>query len=114
IVAMEGQVGTVVYAASIGGINAMTLPLARVFARFGVRAMAITPGLFETPLFSNAKGPMVDWMHRPVEFPARTGATVGFAQAVSSIVENRMFNGTVLRIDGAMRVPPGRREWWGS
>lgn len=114
IVAMEGQIGTAAYAASKGGINAMTLPLAREFAPFGVRVMAIAPGIFETPMFSNAKGPMVDWLNRQVQFPARPGAPDEFAQAVSSIVENRMFNGTVLRIDGAMRVPPGRREWWGS
>lgn len=112
IVAMEGQVGTAAYAASKGGINAMTLPLAREFAPFGVRVMAIAPGIFETPMFSNARGPMVEWLNRQVQFPARAGTPDEFAQAVASIIENPMFNGTILRVDGAMRVPPGRRDWW--
>src|SRR3546814_12505230 len=92
--ALEGQLGTAADAASKGGINAMTLPLAREFAPFGVRVMAIAPGIFETPMFSNAKGPMVEWLNRQVQFPARPGNPGEFAHAVRAIIENRMFNGS--------------------
>jgi 3-hydroxyacyl-CoA dehydrogenase/3-hydroxy-2-methylbutyryl-CoA dehydrogenase len=112
IVAMEGQIGTAAYAAAKGGINAMTLPLAREFARYGIRVMAIAPGIFETPMFSNAKGPMVDWLRGLVQFPDRPGDAGEFADGVRAIVENRMFNGTVIRLDGAYRVGPGRSDWW--
>lgn len=112
IVAMEGQIGTAAYAASKGGINAMLLPLAREFAEFGVRVLAIAPGIFETPMFTNAKGPMVEWLRGQVQFPARPGLPDEFSGAVKAVIENPMFNGTVLRVDGAMRVAPGRREWW--
>lgn len=112
IVAMEGQIGTAAYAAAKGAINAMTLPLAREFARYGIRVMTIAPGIFETPMFSNAKGPMVDWLREQVQFPRRPGEASEFAEGVRAIVENRMFNGTVVRLDGAYRVPPGRSDWW--
>src|SRR3546814_10929438 len=88
----------------------MTLPLAREFAPFGVRVMAIAPGIFETPMFSNAKGPMVEWLHRQVQFPARPGNPGEFAHAVRALIENPLFNGSVLRVDGAMRVPPDRKS----
>jgi 3-hydroxyacyl-CoA dehydrogenase/3-hydroxy-2-methylbutyryl-CoA dehydrogenase len=112
IVAMEGQIGTAAYAAAKGGINAMTLPLAREFASVGIRVVTIAPGIFETPMFSNAKGPMVDWLRDQVQFPRRPGEAPEFAHAVQAIIENPMFNGTVIRLDGAFRVPPGRRDWW--
>jgi NAD(P)-dependent dehydrogenase (short-subunit alcohol dehydrogenase family) len=114
IVAMEGQIGTAAYAAAKGGINAMTLPLAREFARYGVRVMTIAPGIFETPMFSNARGPMVDWLREQVQFPARPGEATEFAQFVAHIIANRMLNGEVIRLDGAYRVPPGRHDWWES
>lgn len=112
IVAMEGQIGTAAYAAAKGGINAMTLPLAREFAAHGIRVMTIAPGIFETPMFTNARGPMVDWLRDQVQFPHRPGDAHEFGEAVRAIVENRMFNGTVVRLDGAYRVPPGRSDWW--
>jgi NAD(P)-dependent dehydrogenase (short-subunit alcohol dehydrogenase family) len=112
IVAMEGQVGTAAYAAAKGGINAMTLPLAREFAPHGIRVVTIAPGIFETPMFANARGPMVEWLRAQVQFPARPGEASEFADAVRSVIENRMFNGTVIRLDGAYRVPPGRSDWW--
>ena len=112
IVAMEGQIGTAAYAAAKGGINAMTLPLAREFARFGVRVITIAPGIFETPMFSNARGPMVDWLRDQVQFPDRPGDAIEFAEMVAHIATNRMLNGTVVRLDGAYRVPPGRHDWW--
>lgn len=112
IVAFEGQVGTAAYAAAKGGVNAMTLPLAREFARYGIRVMTVAPGIFETPMFSNAKGPMVDWLRDQVQYPERPGEADEFASAVQEIIANRMFNGTVIRLDGAYRVPPGRHDWW--
>lgn len=112
IVAMEGQIGTAAYAAAKGGINAMTLPLAREFARYGIRVMTIAPGIYETPMFSNAKGPMVEWLREQVQFPDRPGDASEFAEGVKAIVTNRMFNGSVVRLDGAYRVPPGRSDWW--
>ncbi|MCM8731626.1 SDR family oxidoreductase [Hephaestia sp. GCM10023244] len=112
IVAQEGQIGTAAYAAAKGGIDAMTLPLAREFARYGIRVLTIAPGIYETPMFSNAKGPMVDWLREQVQFPDRPGHASEFAEAVMHLIHNRMFNGTTLRIDGAYRVPPGRSDWW--
>jgi NAD(P)-dependent dehydrogenase (short-subunit alcohol dehydrogenase family) len=115
IVSMEGQLGTAGYAAGKGAINAMTLPLAREFARFGIRVMAIAPGIFETPMF-NAGGDRLGVMNRglrdAVQFPARPGDPPEFAGLVAHIVENAMFNGEVLRLDGAYRVPPGEPSWW--
>ena len=112
IVAMEGQIGTAAYAAAKGGINAMTLPLAREFARYGIRVVTIAPGIFETPMFSKARGPMVDWLREQVIYPSRPGHAVEFAEMVEHIGCNRMLNGSVIRLDGAYRVPPGRHEWW--
>lgn len=112
IVAFEGQIGTAAYAAAKGGINAMTLPLAREFGRYGIRVVTIAPGIFETPMFSQARGPMVDWLREQVIYPDRPGDAVEFAEMVAHIVCNRMLNGTVIRLDGAYRVPPGRHDWW--
>jgi 3-hydroxyacyl-CoA dehydrogenase / 3-hydroxy-2-methylbutyryl-CoA dehydrogenase len=112
IVAQEGQIGTAAYAAAKGGIDAMTLPLAREFARYGIRVLTIAPGIYETPMFSNANGPMVDWLREQVQFPRRPGHASEFADAVVHMIGNRMFNGTTFRIDGAYRVPPGRSDWW--
>lgn len=112
IVAMEGQIGTAAYAAAKGGVNAMTLPLARELARYGVRVMTVAPGIFETPMFSNARGPMVDWLRDQVVYPDRPGNAVEFAEMIEHIGCNRMLNGSVIRLDGAYRVPPGKHEWW--
>jgi 3-hydroxyacyl-CoA dehydrogenase/3-hydroxy-2-methylbutyryl-CoA dehydrogenase len=115
IVALEGQMGTAGYACSKGGINAMTLPLAREFARFGIRVMTIAPGIFETPMFNaggDALGVMNRGLREAVQFPARPGDPSEFGAAVAHIVENPMFNGHVLRLDGAYRVPPGDPSWW--
>lgn len=115
IVALEGQMGTAGYAASKGGINAMTLPLAREFARFGIRVMTIAPGIFETPMFNRggkARGNMVEWLRAQVQFPARPGDPREFGAMVRHIFENPMLNGDVLRLDGAYRVPPGNPSMW--
>src|SRR5690606_2173699 len=112
IVAFEGQIGTAAYAAAKAGIHGMTLPLAREFARYGIRVLAIAPGIFETPMFSNARGPMVAWLREQVQFPARPGHAEEFAGFVAHAIANPMLNGTVVRLDGAYRVPPGRHDWW--
>ena len=115
IVALEGQMGTAGYAAGKGGINAMTLPLAREFARFGIRVMAVAPGIFETPMFNRGgdkMGAMNRALREAVQFPGRPGRPLEFATAVAQIIENPMFNGEVLRLDGAYRVPPGDPSWW--
>ena len=115
IVAFEGQLGTSGYAAAKGGINGMTLPLAREFARFGIRVMAIAPGIFETPMFNaagDAMGAMNRGLRAAVQFPARPGDPSEFASTVKHIIENPMLNGHVLRLDGAYRVPPGEPSWW--
>ena len=115
IVAFEGQLGTSGYAAAKGGINGMTLPLARELARFGIRVMAIAPGIFETPMF-NAAGDTMGAMNRglrdAVQFPRRPGDPGEFAATVKHIIENPMLNGHILRLDGAYRVPPGEPSWW--
>jgi NAD(P)-dependent dehydrogenase (short-subunit alcohol dehydrogenase family) len=115
IVSLEGQLGTAGYAAAKGGINAMTLPLAREFAPFGIRVMAIAPGIFETPMFragGAARGGMVEWLEEQVQFPARPGQPSEFAAMVRHIFENSMLNGFVLRLDGAYRVPAGSHAMW--
>lgn len=115
IVAMEGQMGTAGYAAAKGGIAAMTLPLARELARFGIRVATIAPGIFETPMFNaggHARGPMNASLRAAVQFPARPGNPSEFAGMVRHIIENPMLNGVTIRLDGAYRVPPGEPSWW--
>jgi NAD(P)-dependent dehydrogenase (short-subunit alcohol dehydrogenase family) len=112
---MGGQLGTAGYAAAKGGINAMTLPLAREFARFGIRVMAIAPGIFETPMFQSAGKPLGDmngWLREQVQFPARPGVPDEFAMLVKHIFENPMLNGDTLRLDGAYRIAAGTPEMW--
>jgi NAD(P)-dependent dehydrogenase (short-subunit alcohol dehydrogenase family) len=112
IVAQEGQIGTSSYAASKGGVEAMILPLAREFARFGIRVAGIAPGIFETPMFARGAGPRSDWLRAQVQFPARTGRPEEFAAMARHILENGMLNGATIRLDGAFRVPPGTAAMW--
>ena len=92
----------------------MILPLAREFARFGIRVAAIAPGIFETPMFASGAGPRVDWLRSQVQFPARTGRPSEFAAMARHIIENSMLNGDTYRLDGAFRVPPGTAQMWGA
>ncbi len=105
IAAYEGQVGQCAYAASKGGVVSLTLPLAREFARFGIRVVAIAPGIFETPLVQNISEPAKEHLVQSIPFPHRIGDPKEFAALVCSIYENPMLNGEVIRLDGALRMP---------
>lgn len=116
IVAQEGQIGTPGYAAGKGAVESMTLPLAREFARYGIRVMTIAPGIYDTPMFNAARDDLLAEMNAAlraaVQFPARPGYPEEFALAVKHVMENPMMNGNVMRVDGAYRVPVGDHAWW--
>ncbi len=102
--AFEGQIGQAAYSASKGGIVSMTLPIARELARYGIRVMTIAPGLFDTPLLAGLPEPARVSLGQSVPFPARLGRPAEFAQLARQIIENSMLNGSVIRLDGAMRM----------
>ncbi len=110
IAAFDGQIGQAAYAASKGGVAALTLPIARELARSGIRVVTIAPGIFETPLMSKlmASFPqeVQEALARSVPFPPRLGRPAEFAALVYHIVENTMLNGETIRLDGALRMPP--------
>jgi len=106
-VAFEGHMGTSAYAASKGGVVAMTLPLAREFGRFGIRVVTIAPGIFETEMFEFAPSQMKAWLRSAVPFPPRMGRPPEYAALVRHIVENPMLNGETIRLDAALRVGTG-------
>lgn len=106
IAAFEGQLGQAAYAAAKGGIVSLVLPAAREFARFGIRVMAIAPGFFETPLMDELPPEAVAKLAGAIPFPARLGKPEEFAQLAIAIVENPALNGTTIRLDGALRLPP--------
>ena len=107
IAAYDGQGGQAAYAASKGGIVAMTLPVAREFAHYGVRVMTIAPGMFMTPMLGSLPKEAQESLGRQVPFPSRLGDPEEFAQLVESIVANPMLNGEVIRLDGAIRLASG-------
>jgi NAD(P)-dependent dehydrogenase (short-subunit alcohol dehydrogenase family) len=104
VAAFDGQIGQAAYAASKGGIVAMTLPIAREFARMNIRVMAIAPGVFETPLLASLPQEAQDSLGKQVPFPPRLGRPSEFAALVKHIIENQMLNGEVIRLDGAIRM----------
>ena len=104
--AFDGQIGQVAYSASKGGIVGMTLPAARDLAGRGVRVVAIAPGLFDTPLLGALPEEARTALGEQVPFPSRLGDPDEFARLAVSIVENPMLNGTTIRLDGALRMPP--------
>ena len=106
VAAYEGQIGQPAYAASKAGVVGMTLPIAREFARIGIRVVTIAPGLFETPMMASLPQEARDSLGRSVPFPARLGRPSEFAHLVQSIVENSMINGETIRLDGALRMAP--------
>lgn len=102
----DGQLGQSAYAASKGGIASMCLPAAREFAKPGIRVMAIAPGLFHTPMMEGLPPETTAQITANIPFPARLGDPAEFGQMVGHIVENPYLNGTVIRLDGAVRLPP--------
>jgi NAD(P)-dependent dehydrogenase (short-subunit alcohol dehydrogenase family) len=104
VAAFEGQIGQPAYSASKGGIVAMTLPVARELARYGIRVMAIAPGIFMTPMMAGLPADVQASLGAQVPFPSRLGTPEEYAQLVESIVANPMLNGEVIRLDGAMRM----------
>lgn len=106
IAAYDGQIGQAAYAASKGGIVAMTLPIARDLARSGIRNMTIAPGIFATPMLSAMPAEVQQSLAAGVPFPSRLGLPADFAKLVHQIVVNEMLNGEVIRLDGAIRLAP--------
>ena len=106
VAAYEGQIGQIAYSASKGGIVAMTLPAARDLAQYGIRVVTIAPGVFDTPLLALLPDDAREALGRSIPFPARLGRPEEYAQLVTSIVENPMLNGEVIRLDGALRMAP--------
>jgi NAD(P)-dependent dehydrogenase (short-subunit alcohol dehydrogenase family) len=106
IAAFDGQVGQIAYAASKGGVVAMTLPAARDLAQYGIRVNTIAPGLFDTPLLAALPEEARAKLGAGVPYPQRLGQPAEYAQLASQIVENRMLNGETIRLDGALRMPP--------
>jgi len=104
VAAFDGQVGQADYSASKGGIVAMTLPIARECAEYGIRVMTIAPGLFKTPLLQGLPPAALESLGNMVPFPRRLGDPEEYAQLVRHIIENRMLNGEVIRLDGAIRM----------
>ncbi len=106
VAAFDGQIGQAAYSASKGGIVGMTLPIAREFARFGIRVMAIAPGTFDTPLLAGLPEAARLSLAEQVPFPSRLGRPDEYAALVRHIFENEMLNGEVIRLDGAIRMAP--------
>jgi NAD(P)-dependent dehydrogenase (short-subunit alcohol dehydrogenase family) len=106
VAAFDGQIGQAAYAASKGGIVSLTLPVAREFARMGVRVMTIAPGTFDTPLLAGLPDAARQSLAQQVPFPSRLGRPDEYAALVRHIFENEMLNGEVIRLDGAIRMAP--------
>ncbi len=102
----DGQLGQAAYAASKGGVAAMALPAAREFAKTGIRVMTIAPGLFRTPMMEGLPTETVDGITANIPFPDRLGDPVEYGALVAQIVENPYLNGTTIRLDAAVRMPP--------
>ena len=104
IAAYEGQVGQVAYSASKGGVAAMTLPAARELARFGVRVMTIAPGIMKTPMMEAMPEKVQEGLVDAIVFPKRMGLALEYAKLVEHIINNDYLNGSVIRLDGAIRM----------
>ena len=106
VAAYEGQIGQAAYSASKGGIVAMTLPAARELARHGIRVMAVAPGLIATPMMSGLPENVQESLVATTLYPKRLGLAEEYAELVMHIAANRMLNGEVIRLDGAVRLAP--------
>ncbi len=107
VAAFEGQVGQAAYSASKGGIVALTLPAARELARWGIRVLAIAPGIFATPMLSGLPQQVQDDLAAQMPFPKRLGSADEYARLAMHMIENLSLNGEVVRLDGALRLSPG-------
>jgi NAD(P)-dependent dehydrogenase (short-subunit alcohol dehydrogenase family) len=106
IAAFDGQIGQTAYAASKGGVVGLTLPAARDLARLGIRVCTIAPGLFDTPLLAALPQEARDALGASIPFPSRLGRPEEYARLACHVAENTMLNGEVIRLDGALRMPP--------
>jgi NAD(P)-dependent dehydrogenase (short-subunit alcohol dehydrogenase family) len=106
IAAFDGQIGQAAYAASKGGVAALTLPAARELARHGIRVVTIAPGIFETPMLRGLPADVQQALGSSVPFPQRLGRPDEYAALVRHILENPMLNGETIRLDGALRMAP--------
>jgi NAD(P)-dependent dehydrogenase (short-subunit alcohol dehydrogenase family) len=106
VAAYEGQIGQAAYASSKGGVVALTLPAAREFAQFGVRVLAIAPGIFGTPMLRALPQEAQDSLGAAVPFPKRLGEPREYAALVMHCIDNVYLNGEVIRLDGALRLAP--------
>jgi len=106
VAAYDGQIGQAAYAASKGGVVSLTLPAAREFAQFGIRVMAVAPGLFNTPMVEGLPAQVQDSLAAAIPFPRMLGRPEQYADLILHIIENRYLNGEVIRLDGAIRMAP--------
>jgi NAD(P)-dependent dehydrogenase (short-subunit alcohol dehydrogenase family) len=106
VAAYEGQIGQAAYSASKGGVVGMTLPMARELSRFGIRVMTIAPGIFWTPMVDGMPPQVQESLSASIPFPSRLGKPAEFAETVAFIIGNRYLNGSVIRLDGAVRLQP--------
>ena len=106
VAAYDGQMGQAAYSASKGGVVGMTLPIARDLARNGIRNMTIAPGIFGTPMLFTMPKELQEALAASVPFPSRLGTPADYAKLVQHIITNEMLNGEVIRLDGAIRLPP--------
>ena len=106
VAAFDGQIGQPAYSASKGGVHAMTLPIARELARYGIRVCTIAPGIMETPMLAGLPQAAQDSLGEQVPYPARLGRPDEYASLVQQIVENGYLNGETIRLDGAIRMAP--------
>ena len=106
VAAFEGQIGQAAYAASKAGLAGMTLPVARDLASLGIRVMTIAPGLMETPMLAGMPADVRESLAAAAPFPRRLGRPGEFADLVEHVIANAMLNGSVIRLDGAVRLPP--------
>ena len=104
VAAYDGQIGQAAYSASKGGVVGMTLPIAREYARYGIRVMTIAPGIFDTPMLAGLPQEARDSLGKQVPFPPRLGQPAEYAFLAQHIIENVMLNGEVIRLDGASRM----------
>jgi NAD(P)-dependent dehydrogenase (short-subunit alcohol dehydrogenase family) len=106
VAAFDGQIGQAAYAASKGGVASLTLTAARDLADKAIRVMTIAPGVMETPMMAGLPGDTKSILEALVPHPARLGRPEEYAMLVASIIENPLLNGEVIRLDGALRMPP--------